>query len=333
MFEYFYNDIFRKTIIGFGSLFNNIEIQKTTETGQVTSIIKVPLAYGPTQKFLARINENPTLDRSIQISLPRMSFELMGIRYDSARKATQTQTFISSTVSDSSDIRKTYLPVPYNLEFQLSIFTKLNDDMLQIVEQILPYFQPAYTLSLNLIDIIGEKRDVPIILESISMDDDYEGDFTKRRALIYTLTFTAKTYLFGPTSSTSKDIIKKSTLNLTSGDPNAQRIKDVSYSVEPIATKSYTNNIITTLSQDLSFTSKNFLVNDSSQIISGSRIVIGEETMLVKVVEGNNITVERGYYSTAINQHISGSNILLITDEDNLLIEPGDDFGFSGSFL
>jgi hypothetical protein len=333
MFEYFYNDIFRKTIIGFGSLFNNIQIQKTKENGQVISIIKVPLAYGPTQKFLARINENPSLDKATQITLPRMSFELMGIRYDSTRKATQTQTFISSTVSDSSDIRKTYLPVPYNLEFQLSIFTKLNDDMLQVIEQILPYFQPAYTLSLNLIDVIGEKRDVPIILESITMDDDYEGDYSTRRALIYTLNFTAKTYLFGPTSSTSKDIIKKATLNLVSGDPDSQRIKDVSYSVEPIATKSYTNNIITTLSQDLSFTNTNFLVNDSSQIISGSRIVIGEETMLVKNVEENNVTVERGYYSTPISQHLSGSNILLITDEDNLLIEPGDDFGFSGSLL
>jgi hypothetical protein len=333
MFEYFYNDIFRKTIIGFGSLFNNIQIQKTKENGQVISIIKVPLAYGPTQKFLARINENPSLDKATQITLPRMSFELMGIRYDSTRKATQTQTFISSTVSDSSDIRKTYLPVPYNLEFQLSIFTKLNDDMLQVIEQILPYFQPAYTLSLNLIDVIGEKRDVPIILESITMDDDYEGDYSTRRALIYTLNFTAKTYLFGPTSGTSKDIIKKATLNLVSGDPDGQRIKDVSYSVEPIATKSYTNNIITTLSQDLSFTNTNFLVNDSSQIISGSRIVIGEETMLVKNVEENNVTVERGYYSTPISQHLSGSNILLITDEDNLLIEPGDDFGFSGSLL
>jgi hypothetical protein len=332
MFDYFYNEIFRKTIIGFGSIFNNIEIKKTNDAGEVTSITKIPLAYGPTQKFLARINENPSLDKSVQISLPRMSFELIGIRYDSTRKATQTQTFISSTVSDSSDIRKTYLPVPYNLEFQLSIFTKLNDDMLQIVEQILPYFQPAYTLTLNLVDVIGEKRDIPIIFESISMDDDYEGDYSNRRALIYTLTFNAKTYLFGPTSSTSKDIIKKSTLNIVSGDPSGQRIKDVSYSVEPIATKSYTNNIITTLDQDLLLTSKNFLVNNSSQIISGSRIVIGEETMLVKNVEENNITVERGYYSTRITQHTSGSNILLITDEDNLLIKTGDDFGFSGSF-
>jgi hypothetical protein len=331
MFEYFYNDIFRKTIIGFGSLFNNIQIKKTKENGEVISIIKVPLVYGPTQKFLARINENPTLDKATQITLPRMSFELTGIRYDSSRKATQTQTFISSTISDSSDIRKTYLPVPYSLDFQLSIFTKLNDDMLQVIEQILPYFQPAYTLSLNLIDIIGEKRDVPIILDSINMDDDYDGEYSTRRALIYTLNFTAKTYLFGPTSSTSVDIIKKSTLNLVSGDPDGQRIKDVSYSVEPVATKSYTNNVITTLSQDLSFTSKTFLLNDSSQIISGSKIVIGEETMLVRDVEGNNVTVERGYYSTQITQHFSGSNVLLITDEDNLLIEPGDDFGFSGS--
>ena len=105
------------------------------------------------------------------------------------------------------------MPVPYNMQFELSIFCKLNDDALQIVEQILPYFQPAYNLSIELVDQIKEKRDVPIVLEGITLQDDYEGDFSTRRVLYYTLRFTAKTYLFGPTKSASKDIIKRSTVS------------------------------------------------------------------------------------------------------------------------
>jgi hypothetical protein len=333
MFEYFYNEIFRKTLIGFGSLFNGIEVKKTDQSGQVTSITKVPLAYGPTQKFLARIDENPSLDKAVQITLPRMSFELVGIRYDPTRKASQTQTFLAQSTSDSKDIRKTYLPVPYNLEFELSIFTKLNDDMLQIIEQILPYFQPAYTLTINLIDVIGEKRDIPIVFEGISMQDDYEGDYTTRRALVYTLNFTAKTYIFGPTSSTSTDIIKKATISLVSGESGGTRIKEVSYSVEPEATKSYTNNIVTSLSKEINIAQTELLVANSSQLTVNSRITIGEETMLVKNIQANTIIVERGYYSTSRSQHLIGSDIKLITSADDLLIEPQDNFGFSGSIF
>jgi hypothetical protein len=220
MFEYFYHEILRKTIISFGTLFNDIEIRHTNSSGEVKSTIKVPLAYGPTQKFLARLEQSPDLNKPIQITLPRMSFEFIGLTYDPSRKSTTTQTFITSTTSDGTDVRKSYLPVPYNMQFELVVYTKLNDDMLQIIEQILPYFQPSYTLSVDLVDTIGEKRDIPIVLENITMQDDYEGDFTSRRSLIYTLRFTAKTYLFGPISSasTSKDLVKKVTLGYVSGD-------------------------------------------------------------------------------------------------------------------
>ena len=130
-----------------------------------------------------------------------MSFEFVGLQYDGSRKVTTTQTFKSETVGIATAIRKTYMPVPYNMSFELAVFTKLNDDMLQIVEQILPYFQPSYNLSVDLVSTIGEKRDIPVIIENITMEDDYEGDFTTRRSLIYTFRFTAKTYLFGPVGS------------------------------------------------------------------------------------------------------------------------------------
>ena len=171
-----------------------------------------------------------------------MSFEMTGISYDSSRKVTTTQTFLAGTKEDGSDIRKNYMPVPYNIDFELSIYTKINDEMLQIVEQILPYFQPHYTMTVNLLDTIGEKRDVPIILNSIGMDDQYEGNFETRRSLVYTLRFTAKTYIFGPISTGSAtDIIKKSVIGFGAGGASSRQI-DVRYTAEAVATKSYFRN-------------------------------------------------------------------------------------------
>jgi hypothetical protein len=328
MFEYFYHEIFRKTIISFGTLFNNIQIQKTDNDGQVTSIIKVPLAYGPTQKFLSRLEQQPDLNKPVQITLPRMSFEFIGLNYDSTRKLTTTQTFLSPSISDKTDIKKTYFPVPYNMEFELSIMCKHNDDMLQIVEQILPYFQPSFTLTVDLVKTIGEKRDIPITLNSINMNDDYEGDFTTRRALIYTLRFTAKTYLFGPIlSGVDKDLIKKVTIGFVSGDSNSTS-RDLSYTQEPVSTKSYTNNIITNISEDIEISSQVISVNDASSIPLKSYIVINGETLQVTKKQENKLSVIRGAYNTPISIHVSGSEVKLITNEDNQLIEFGDDFGF-----
>jgi hypothetical protein len=194
MFEYFYNEILRRTVIAFGTLFNNISIKHTNSSDQVVSVVKVPLAYGPTQKFLARLNQSPDLNKPTSLTLPRMSFEFTGLTYDPSRKVTTTQTFIVKDPTDGSETKKAYMPVPYNMQFELSIMTKLNDDALQIVEQILPYFQPSYNLTVELVEEIKEKRDIPIILENVTMQDDYEGDFSTRRVLLYTLRFTAKTY-------------------------------------------------------------------------------------------------------------------------------------------
>ena len=258
MFEYFYNEILRKTIIGFGTLFNAMEIQ------QEGSVVRIPLAYGPTQKFLARIEQSPDLNKPMAITLPRMSFEFTGLTYDPSRKVTTTQTFVAKDKDDGTEVRKSYMPVPYNMAFELSIYTKLNDDALQIVEQILPYFQPSYNLSIELVDQIKEKRDVPIVLESVTMQDDYEGDFTTRRVLYYTLRFTAKTYLFGPTKSASKDIIKRSTVSYLTGTDTTNTRREVTYSATARALKSYTDNVVTTLAADISATAKTFEVADAS---------------------------------------------------------------------
>ena len=329
MFEYFYNEILRRTIISFGTLFNGITVKQDDST------IKVPLAYGPTQKFLARLEQSPDLNKATAITLPRMSFEFTGLTYDPARKVTTTQQFTVKDPDTGKDSKKAYLPVPYNMQFELAIMCKLNDDALQITEQILPYFQPAYNVTVNLVSSIKEKRDIPIVLENITMQDDYEGDFTQRRVLLYTLRFTAKTYLFGPVSDASKDIIKKSTVNYRGGKALPGQ-RDVTYSVAPRAIKNYTGDIVTNLSDDILITDTVIAVDNASNINASTNttrvfITIGEEEMKVVKKDGNNLTVERGRDGTTPASHLRGEGIGLITDADDVLIPEGDDFGFDGS--
>ena len=329
MFEYFYNEILRRTIISFGTLFNGITVK------QEDSTIKVPLAYGPTQKFLARLEQTPDLNKSTAITLPRMSFEFTGLTYDPSRKVTTTQTFTVKDPDTGKDSKKAYLPVPYNMQFELAIMCKLNDDALQITEQILPYFQPAYNVTVTLVESIKEKRDIPIVLENITMQDDYEGDFTQRRVLLYTLRFTAKTYLFGPVSDASKDIIKKSTVNYRGGKALPGQ-RDVTYSVAPRAVKNYTGDVTTNLASDILLSDIVIPVENASNISASTNttrvfITIGEEEMKVIKKDGNNLTVERGRDGTTPASHLRGDAIGLITDADDILIPEGDDFGFDGS--
>jgi hypothetical protein len=338
MFEYYYHEILRRTIISFGTLFNGIEIKHDDSDGDVSSVIKVPLAYGPTQKFLARLQQSPDLNKATQVSLPRMSFEFVGLQYDGSRKVTTTQTFKSETVGVATAIRKTYMPVPYNMSFELSVFTKLNDDMLQIVEQILPYFQPAYNLSVDLVSTIGEKRDIPVIIENITMEDDYEGDFTTRRSLIYTFRFTAKTYLFGPVGSRAdgdKDLIKKATIGYIAGGYTKTPSRDVTYSVVPRATKAYDSNVTTNLSVDIGLDSTMIEVNDLSAIAANTYVIIDNESMYVDkkdATDTNKLFVNRGADGTTPTAHVAGAGVNLVTTATNALIEVGDDFGFDGSF-
>lgn len=331
MFEYFYHQILRKTVIAFGSLFNDITIKHTNSADEIVSVIKVPLAYGPTQKFLARLEQSPDLSNPTQITLPRMSFEFTGLTYDTARKLTTTQTFLSKSVIDGTETKKTYMPVPYNLQFELSIMSKLNDDALQIIEQILPYFQPSYNLTVELVDEINEKRDIPIILENVTMQDEYEGNFDKRRVLIYTLRFTAKLYLFGPTSTATKDIVKKVSVNYITGDTTNTPKREVVYSAEPRAIKNYTGTVITNITNDITTEDVLITVNNASSISVNTYLDIEGEEVYVKLKSGNVLTVERGRDDTTITSHLAGAQVKSITSADDLLIEEGDDFGFSGS--
>jgi len=228
--NYYYHEIIRKTIIGFGTLFNEIHIRHKDANNGTYSDIKVPLGYGPTQKFLAKIQQQEQLNKPVALTLPRMSFEMVSLQYDASRKTGVTQSF---KASDGINLKKVYMPVPYNIGFELSVLTKLNDDALQIVEQILPYFQPSFNITIDLVDSIGEKRDVPIVLNNVSFQDDYEGDFSTRRSLIYTFGFTAKTYLFGPVAETTDGLIRKVQVDTYAGTDINSAKREMRYTVTP----------------------------------------------------------------------------------------------------
>ena len=323
---YYYHEILRKTIIGFGTLFNNIFIKHENKDNTTLDETKVGLAYGPQQKFFAKIREQANLTKAIAITLPRMSFEMTSVSYDPTRKSGITQTF---KAGEGSNIKKVFMPVPYNIGFELSIFSKLNDDALQIIEQILPYFQPSFNITINLVSSIGEKRDVPIVLDNISFRDEYEGDFQTRTALIYTLQFTAKTYLFGPVAATSDGLIKKVQVDYST-DTAVTAKRQVRYVATPKALKDYNDDETATLKEDLTTSETRITVQSTSGLAAKNRIVIDSEIMRIESIEdATTMIVKRGFDSSIAAKHVDGSTINLLTTADDAKIEVGDDFGFN----
>jgi hypothetical protein len=229
--QQFYHETMRKIVVSFGTLFNNIQIVRKNSSGAIVQSMKVPLAYGPQQKFLARLNNDPALGAKVAVTLPRLGFEMTGITYDPNRKLNRVQKMRKVKTSDSSKIDTQYMPVPYNINFTLYAMAKNSDDALQIVEQILPYFQPDYTLTINDMADMGIKRDVPIILNDVSYEDNYQGDFTERRAIIYTLAFTAKFYMYGPVTSSS--VIKTVQVDQYTDLPDQSPKREQRYTVTP----------------------------------------------------------------------------------------------------
>lgn len=326
--NYFYHEILRKTIISFGTLFNDIKIKHKDKNGSDFSIITVPIAYGPIQKFLARIEQTPDLRKPVAMTLPRMAFEMTGIQYDPSRKSSTMQTF---KALDGNDVTKVFMPVPYNVNIRLSVLAKLNEDALQIIEQILPYFQPHFNLTVDLISSIGEKRDIPMILERINMDDQYEGDFTTRRALTYTLDFTAKTYLFGPVGNGNESIIKQVQVDYYTNTNTVNASRQLRYAAEPRALKDYDNDSTTVVAEDISVEMSEFNVSDATSLVEKSYIQIGTESMFIRQITGNTLIVNRGQDNTTIEDHVAGTAVNAINNTDDDLIDLDDDFGFSES--
>lgn len=202
----FYWGTTRKAIIAFGNMFNNIVIERRNAQGETVQLIKVPLSYAPKQKFLARIQQRPEIDEpDVQVVLPRMSFEMVQLAYDPNRKISPLQQ--SRSVDTATTANSQYAPTPYNLIMYLYIYARNQDDGLQIIEQILPYFNPDYNLTLKAIPQLNITNDLPILLDTVGFEDDYEGELTNRRMITWTLSFTMKLNYFGPVSK--QGIIRK----------------------------------------------------------------------------------------------------------------------------
>jgi hypothetical protein len=227
----FYHESIRKVIIAFGTTFNNIQLVRKDNDGNIKQSMKVPLAYGPRQKWLARLNEDADLSKAVAITLPRIGFEIQNLQYDPGRKLNRVQKIKKVKGKNDDRLDTQYMPVPYNLNIQLYVMAKESDDSLQIIEQILPYFQPDYTLTINDMADMGIKRDVPIVLNSVAYEDNYQGDFESRRAIIYTLDFTAKFYLYGPV--TSQAVIKTVQVDQYSNLPDQAPKREQRYTVTP----------------------------------------------------------------------------------------------------
>lgn len=197
MGQYFYHQHIRRAVTVFGTLFNNIRITRRDGSNNIIQSQKVPLSYGPTQKFLTRIRAEGNLsDPKLAVKLPRMSFEITSIAYDSS-VGLQKGLGRCLPQTEPRKQKNVFMPAGYNLSFELSILSKQTDEALQILEQILPYFQPDYTVTVN---EVGNqfKLDMPFVLNGVTMNDDYEGDFTNRRTIIYSLTFDTKVRFYGP---------------------------------------------------------------------------------------------------------------------------------------
>jgi len=241
----FYHGTIRKCIVAFGTLFSDIYIDRregNSVTGTVAQRLQIPLAYAPKEKYLVRIEQDPNLENNTYVSLPRMSFEILGYSYDSSRKLNRMQQIKCGDGTTTMDA--IYTPVPYNIDVSLYILTKTQEDALQILEQILPTFTPEYTLTINAVPDMNVKLDIPIVLNSVTSSDEYDGDFQTRRNVTHTLTFTIKTNLFGPLAN--KKVIDEVFANIGQNEnfsnPNRIYTAEGDVTTATVDSESWTSN-------------------------------------------------------------------------------------------
>ena len=321
---YTYNKIIRKCVIGFGTLFNNIEVRKEKSDGTTYSRMKVPLAYGPRQKFLARLEQQADLNQKVAITVPRLSFEMTGISYDSSRKLAPTTLTLKANTKDA--VKKQFTPVPYNIDFELNIISKTNDEALEITEQIVPVFQPSYQMTIKLVDDMNEYRDIPIVLNSISYSDDYEGSFDDKKITLITMQFTVKSYIFGPVGTQGP--IKKAKVDTTL-DVDLTKTRQIAYQVVPKAKTDKDQDGTTELAGAITARNLVIEVQDYSNIPTQSYIEIGNEVFYVKSkTSPNKLTVRRAQNGTTASAAAAGTKVDLIDAADDALLTSDDDFGF-----
>ncbi len=288
---YFYHQTSRKMVVGFGTLFNTLEVQRTDSSGDVTEVIKIPLSYGPKDKMLTRISADPNLNPKVALTVPRMGFELTSMTYDSARKL---NTMNRNVAKGTTGLKKQFSPVPYNWEFSLYIFVKNAEDGTQILEQILPFFTPEFTVSMTLISSMSVKHDIPLVLNSVTSEDTYEGDFATRRSIIWTLSFTMKGYLY-------PNIVD-----------NAKVITDVTVDTH-LMSEAVSAEPVYIISEDSTAYTTNNLILNSHEVDDATRI---------------RILSEASQGAASAGATVSRANVVPV-DTDAL---DDEDFGFSETF-
>ena len=239
------------------------------------------------------------------------------------------QTFKAFTKDGSKLAKKVFMPVPYNLGFKLSVMTQYNEDAMQIIEQILPIFQPSFNVTVDLVESIGEKRDIPMVLEGINFQDNYTSGYEEKRVIIHNLDFTAKTYLFGPIADSSEGLIKKVQVDYHTTTNIKTPKRELRYVATPRALKDYNDDNVTTLAENINSEVTQFQVTNASSLVVDGYIYIGKELIQIREISGETLLVHRGVDGTLPDSHIQGVSIDAVTQDDSDLIEVGDDFGFS----
>ena len=288
---YFYHQTSRKMVVAFGTLFNTIEVRRTNSSDEVTEVVKIPLSYGPKDKMLARITSDPNLSSSVALTVPRMGFELTSMTYDGARKL---NTIGRNVAKGTTGLKKQYNPVPYNYDFSLFIFVKNAEDGTQILEQILPFFTPEFTITMTLISGMDIKMDIPLVLNDVSSEDTYDGDFATRRSIIWTLNFSMKGYLY-PNIVDNAKVITSTTVDT--------HLMTEATAAEPVYI----------VSEDSTVYSTNFMILDSHEIDKSTRIRLLSEESEEASTAGATVT----------RTTVTPKDTTALTD---------DDFGFSETF-
>lgn len=290
----FYHETIRRYVIVFGTMFNDMVVWRRNNAGTIIKRIKVPIAYGPRAKFLSRIQQDPNLTKPDAISLPRMSFQITGYNYDPTRKL-PTVGLIKAPVANNSVNGSVYNPVPWNIDFELSVYVLNAEDGTQLIEQIIPFFTPEWTNTMKLVDDLDIRMDVPVVLNSITTEDTYEDSYENRRTIIHTLNFTMKGYLFGPVKNKAIiNIANTRTFVLNGFESDIDTANSGPNSVTGLTISSggsgYVNNQIVTFSNGTTNSTALITTNATGSITSLTILTGGEfaNTSIIKTQIANS---------------------------------------------
>lgn len=322
--DHFYNRTIRKVVVAFGTMFNDIHLVRYNKAGTTSyEKFKVPLNYGAKEKYITRINSDPTLTKSIATTVPRMSFDMTGMSYDTARKLPSTVRNFAA--NNATTVKTQFVPVPYDFTFSLSIYVRNTEDGTQILEQILPFFTPDFNVTINFIPSMGKKYDMPVILNSVNTTTDYEGDMMSTRLIIWDLEFTAKAYIWPPVIDAEVITQANSSIYVETRTKDAQKVY-VNYAN---GVGYFASNETVRVSDKNIFGEVLYFSNNAVGAANVATLIVG---YLNDYLSANDVIVgdksNATYTITSIDTNPLKS-LLIITKPNPINAEPDDEFGFS----